>query len=128
MYNLTLISNFFHRQTSNLINALLADLGYSDPADLVSKDKVRSLKIRHGWSLQVTHEETMGYEHIGFDSTKSSVWEAGNQWSRSVDKQTVICQSRRSYIGKYILCIYLQDMVLLSKHKWSLVWFSLVVH
>lgn len=49
------------------MNALMGDLGFADPKDLVTKDKVRKLKLDHGFSLQVEHEETTGYEFIGFD-------------------------------------------------------------
>ena len=49
------------------MNALLGDLGFKDPKDLITKDKVRRMKIDHGYQLQVEHEELGQYEFIGFD-------------------------------------------------------------
>ena len=49
------------------MNAVMVDLGFTDAQDFVTKDKVRKLKLDHGFTLQVEHEETTGYEFIGFD-------------------------------------------------------------
>ena len=67
-YSLFKIIEFLlFRAISNVMNALLGDLGFTDPTDIITKDKVRRLKIAHGYALQVEHEELGGYEFIGFD-------------------------------------------------------------
>ena len=49
------------------MNAMMDDLGFKDPSGVVTKDKIRRLKVQHGFGLQVDHEETTQYQYIGFD-------------------------------------------------------------
>ena len=56
-----------------MLNAMMEDLGFRDPTGLVTKDKVRRLKIQHGFGLQVEHEEAVGFQFLGFDGRSNNV-------------------------------------------------------
>ena len=91
-----------NRVTAAMMNSLITDLEI-DPGkhQLLSISKVRNLKIRQGYKLHALHEEISGYQYIGFDGSKSQALMLKNKW-RVKDKNTIICQARRSYIDHFI--------------------------
>ena len=56
------------------------DLGFKDPSDVITKDKVRRMKVEHGFHLQVEHDEQKHFEFIGFDGKWSSAFCIFNSW------------------------------------------------
>ena len=90
-----------NRVTSSMMNSMITDLKMPAKHNLVSIEKVRMMKIRHGFKLHAIHEDTTGYKYIGFDGSKSMAIQAKNKW-KVKDKNTIICQARRAYIDHFI--------------------------
>ena len=90
-----------NRVTSNMMNSMITDLEIPGKHELVSIEKVRKMKIRHGFRLHTIHEDTTGYKYIGFDGSKSMAIQSKNKWLVK-DKNTIICQARRAYIDHFI--------------------------
>ena len=93
--------NISIRALWHVINSIMVDWGITDRSAYISYEKVRQMMKRYGDELEEEHDQTIGYEHIGYDGKKSRVLEAHNQF-KVRDKQTICCQSRWSYIDHVI--------------------------
>ena len=90
------------RGVHTLMNAIKSDENEEDPTKYVTYGKVQRMFLAHGAELELEHEDISEYEHLGFDGKKSGILKDHCQVEKSVDKVTIICQSRRMYVDHVI--------------------------